>query len=58
MLSAYGNSQPTRLGELADWFGVEILNMFNIGSLLTVMKSVVESADSGLDSGPYPPGDL
>ena len=57
MLSAYGNSnsQPTRLGELANWFGVEILNMFNIGSRLTVMKSVVDSANSGLDSkGPYP----
>ena len=28
---------------------MKILNMFNIGSLPTLMKSVVESTDSGLE---------
>ena len=34
----------------ANWIGVEILNMFDIGSLPTNMKSVLESAHSGLES--------
>ena len=29
---------------------MQILNMFNTGSWPTIMKSVVESADSGLES--------
>ena len=37
----------------ADWIGVQILNMFNTGSQSTGMKSVVESADSGLESADY-----
>ena len=32
---------------------VEISNMFNIGSQPTVMKSLVESANSGLESSDY-----
>ena len=33
----------------ADWIGMEISNMFNTGSWPTIMKSVVNSADSGLE---------
>ena len=33
-----------------DWIFVEILNMLNTGSQLTIVKSVVESADSGIES--------
>ena len=32
---------------------MEILNIFNIGSRLTVIESVVQSADSGLESADY-----
>ena len=45
--------QPTAIVgrlELADWIGVEILNMFTTGSRPTITKTVVESADSGLES--------
>ena len=37
----------------ADWIGVQISNMFNMGSQPTGMKSVVESAESGLESADY-----
>ena len=33
-----------------EWIGVETLNMFNTGSRLTITKSVLESAVSGLES--------
>ena len=36
--------------ESADWVGVEILNMFDMESRLTIVKLVVESADSGIES--------
>ena len=45
-------SPPIKIGgrlESADWIGVEILNMFNTGSWPTITKSVVESADSGIE---------
>ena len=38
-----------RLGS-ADWVGVEILNMFDMESRPTNVKSVVELADSGIES--------
>ena len=38
---------------LADWIDVETLNMFNIGSRSTVIKSVVQSVNSGLESANY-----
>ena len=49
-------SRPTaivRRQESANWIDVEILNMFNIGNLPTVMKSGVKSADSGLELAVY-----
>ena len=36
--------------ESADWVGVEILNMFDMESQPTIVKSVVELADSGIES--------
>ena len=36
--------------ESADWVGVEILNIFDMESRPTIVKSVVESADSGIES--------
>ena len=41
-----------RLGS-ADWVGVEILNMFDMESRPTNVKSVVELADSGIESADY-----
>ena len=35
--------------ESADWIGVSILNVFIIGSQWTLIRSLVESADSGLE---------
>ena len=35
--------------ELADWIGVEIINMFDTGSRPTITKSVLELADSGIE---------
>ena len=46
-------SPQTAIGgrlESADWIGVDILNMCNTGSRPTITKSVVESADSGIES--------
>ena len=47
-------SRPTAIVgrlESADWVSVEILNMFdNMESRPTIVKSVVESADSGIES--------
>ena len=37
--------------ESAGWVGVEISNMFDMESWPTIVKSVVESADSGIESG-------
>ena len=39
--------------ESADWVGVEILNMFDMESRPTIVKSVVESADSGIESADF-----
>ena len=36
--------------ELADWVSVEILNMFDMKSQPTIVKSMVELADSGIAS--------
>ena len=42
--SADGNSL-----ESTEWIGLEILNMFNTGSRMTITKSMVELADSGIE---------
>ena len=39
--------------ESTNWIDAEILNIFNRGSRPTVMKSVVESDDSGLESADH-----
>ena len=47
------SSPPTAIVgrlELADWVGVEILNMFAMESRPTIVKSVVKSADSRIES--------
>ena len=36
--------------ESADWVGLEILNMYDMESRPTIVKSVVELADSGIES--------